>query len=122
MYTTILLDGTKNPVSIVLDANQAGEFKSGQKKSMSWGGSATTPARHFNFLRVIERKDPLSEILIFALVGVRMDSTIPALRWRDLDVDAEDIPITVRQQGEILAEQFLYPEKYLEMGLSTRAA
>lgn len=118
MYTSILLDGTKNPTCIQLDANQAGEFKAGQKKSMSWGGSATAPARHFNFVRVIARKDPLKEILIFLLVGAKMESLVPALRMRDLDADAADGSVTVQQHGEILAEQFLYPEKYIEMGHS----
>lgn len=123
MYTAILLDGTKNPVSIMLDANQAGEFKSGQKKSMSWAGNATSPAKDFNFVRVIDRKDGgLKEILLFVKVGVRMDSTVPALRMKDLDADAPDTAVTVQHQGEILAEQFLYPEKYLEMGLTTKAA
>lgn len=123
MYTAILLDGTKNPVSIMLDAQQAGEFKSGQKKSMSWAGNATSPAKDFNFLRVINRTDQgLKEILLFTKVGVKMESTVPALRMKDLDVDANDGPVTVQRQGEIIAEQFLFPEKYLEMGLTTKAA
>ena len=123
MYTAILLDGTKNPVSIMLDANQAGEFKSGQKKSMAWAGNATRPAKDFNFIRVIDRKDGgLKEILIFIRVGVKMESTVPGLRMNDLDADAQEAPVTVHRQGEVLAEQFLYPEKYLEMGLSTKAS
>lgn len=124
MQTAILLDGTKNPTCIRLNEQDASEAKSGQKKSISWSGSATKPAKDFNFHRVITREDgkpDQREVLIYQAPGLKSDVRVLGLRMKDLDLDAEDGPVTVAQQGAILAEQFLYPEKYIEMGQTVAA-
>lgn len=117
MYTAILLDGTRNPICISLKADEAGEYKAKQKRSIAWSGSATNIARDFNFSHVIPNNDQSREVLIFVRVGVKPDSLVPGLRMSDLDVDTQrDEFVTVKKQGEVLAEQFLYPEKYAHMG------
>lgn len=124
MHTAILLDGTKNPTCIRLNEQDAGQAKSGQKKSIAWSGAATKPAKDFNFIRVIKRDDGepgQREVLIYHAPGLKRDARVVGLRMKDLDVTAQDGPVTVAQQEQILADQYLYPEKYIEMGQSIAA-
>lgn len=94
MFTALLLDGSRTPTAI-----RVGEAS----PSISWGGSATTPARNFNFVRRVVREegDVKQEVLVYRLVGLRSDTTA---------------------QAERMAEEFLYPEKYEEMGKPQAAA
>lgn len=112
MYTAILLDGSKNPTSISLDK------RDGRPASLSWGGSATNPARHFNFERVAIRdkgQPGEREVCVFKLVGLRMDARV-------LGLTIDGRPATVADQAERMADEFLYPEKYAEMGQPAAAA
>lgn len=111
MYTAILLDGTKDPVCIMLDG------KDGKGKSISWSGSATNPVRSFNFVESLHRdkgSPSEKEVLVYSLLGLKTDSRVLGLRIKDK-------PLTVAEQGRMLADQFLYPEKYIEAGMEAAA-
>lgn len=113
MYTAILLDGTKNPVSIRLSRRDThSEQMNYPPGSIQWSGAATKLARSFNFIQeVIRDKDvPIAkEVRIYALVGLAINSLVHGLR------DDDGRPLTLKRQGEIMASDFLYPEKYQEM-------
>lgn len=112
MLTAILIDGSKNPVSI--------QIKPGERTpSLSWGGSATNPARHFNFVRsyVRDKGEPGErEALVYRHAKLKGDAVIPGLRY-----DGEG-PVTADAQGARMADEFLYPEKYAEIGVAAKAA
>jgi hypothetical protein len=108
MYTAILLDGTKEPVSIRLNP------KDGRPASVSWSGAADKPAKHFNFVRslVRDKGEPAErEVMIFRRVGLRAEAEVPGLV-----VDSRRL--TVAEQGERMADEFLYPERYAEAGMA----
>jgi hypothetical protein len=113
MHTAILLDGSKNPISILLDPKT-----DGRPPSLSWGGSATTPAKHFNFVRSVVRdkgQPEEKEVLIYKHYKLNLDAPVLGLRATDGHV------LSVGEQGELMADEFLYPEKYVEVGVAAAA-
>lgn len=111
MITAILIDGSKTPVSILLKPSE-------RTPSLSWGGSATNPARHFNFVRAFvrdERQPAERQAAVYRLVGLKSDAVIPGLHY-----DGSK-PVTVTEQAARMADEFLYPERYAEVSVAAQA-
>lgn len=110
MYTAILLDGTKNPVSIRLSRKErVGVEANYPPASITWSGSAVMPARTFAFAwDEFRYKGTLDEeeIRIYKLPSLRLDSKI----W--VGAPGQEKQVTVQEQGRQMVDEFLYPEKY----------